>query len=136
MVDIVNSIHIAGSGMKAQSDRLRIIAQNIANVDSVGRTPDEAPYRRKVLAFRNKLDRAMGVELVQVSRYGYDKSDFNKKFDPTHPAADDEGYVLMPNVNPMIEMVDLREARRAYEANINVIEISKGMLEQTVSLLR
>ena len=136
MVDLVNSMHISASGMKAQGDRLRIVAQNVANIDSTGETEGSAPYRRKVVTFKNKLDREMGADLVEVSKYGYDKTDFPKKYDPGHPAADAEGYVLMPNVNPMLEMVDMREARRAYEANVNMVETSKAMLMQTVNMLR
>ncbi len=136
MTDLVDSLYIAASGMKAQGDRLRIVSQNIANADSLGRKPGEEPYRRKVIAFRNVLDREMNVDLVKVAEYGYDKSPFGKKFDPSHPAADEEGYVLTPNVNPMIEMIDMRESRRGYEANMNVIEVSKSMLMQTIQLIR
>lgn len=136
MPDLVNSLHIAASGMKAQSDRLRIVSENIANADSLGTHPGDAPYRRKVLSFRNHLDRELGVDTVEVYKYGYDKSDFNKKYDPGHPAADAEGYVLTPNVNTVLEMVDMREAQRGYEANLNVIEVSKGMLQRTVDMLR
>jgi flagellar basal-body rod protein FlgC len=136
MVDLVNSMYISASGMKAQSDRLRIVAENIANVDSTGRSPNEDPYRRKVVTFKNQLDRELDADVVRVSEYGVDKTDFPKKYDPSHPAADANGYVEMPNVNPMLEMVDMREARRAYEANINMIEVSKGMLMQTVNMLR
>lgn len=135
-MDLVNSLHIAASGMKAQSDRLRVVSENIANADSLGTKPGEAPYRRKVISFRNHLDRQMGMDKVQVYKYGYDKSDFNKRYDPGHPAADEEGYVLTPNVNPILEMVDMREAQRGYEANLNVIEVSKGMLQRTVDMLR
>lgn len=136
MSDLVNSLHIAASGMKAQSDRLRIVSENIANADSLPTRPGEAPYRRKVLSFRNELDRELGVDTVQVHKYGYDKSDFKKKYDPGHPAADADGYVLTPNVNTVLEMVDMREAQRGYEANLNVIEVSKGMLQRTVDMLR
>lgn len=135
-MDLVNSLHIASSGMMAQSDRLRIVAQNIANADAVGDKPGAQPYRRKVLSFKNALDRELGVETIRVSKYGFDQSPFNKKFDPGHPAADAEGYILTPNVNTMVEMVDMREARRGYEANLNVIEVSKSMLQQTIGLLR
>ncbi|MCH2546995.1 MAG: flagellar basal body rod protein FlgC [Alphaproteobacteria bacterium] len=135
-MDLVNSLHIAASGMKAQSDRLRIVSENIANADSLGTRPGEEPYRRKVVSFRNHLDREMGVSKVEVYKYGVDKSEFEKKYDPGHPAADNEGYVQLPNVNPVMEMVDMREAQRGYEANLNVIEVSKGMLQRTVDMLR
>jgi flagellar basal-body rod protein FlgC len=136
MVDLVNSMYIAASGMKAQSDRLRVVAENIANVDSTGRSPNQDPYRRKIVTFKNQLDREMDADLVKVGTYGVDETPFPKKYDPSHPAADADGYVKEPNVNPMLEMVDMREARRAYEANINMVETSKGMLMQTVNMLR
>ncbi len=136
MVDLVNSMFIAASGMRAQGDRLRVVAQNIANVDTTGANPNEAPYRRKVVSFDNHLDREMDADLVRVSKYGVDRSDFIKKYDPSHPAADDGGYVQMPNVNLMMEMVDMREARRAYEANVNIVEVTKGMLMQTINMLK
>jgi flagellar basal-body rod protein FlgC len=135
-MDLVNSLHIAASGMKAQSDRLRVVSENIANADSLGTRPGEAPYRRKVISFRNHLDKEMGVDKVEVYKYGYDKSEFEKRYDPGHPAADAEGYVQVPNVNTVLEMVDMREAQRGYEANLNVIEVSKGMLQRTVDMLR
>jgi flagellar basal-body rod protein FlgC len=135
-MDLVNSLHIAASGMKAQSDRLRIVAENIANVDSAGENPGDTPYRRKTISFKNELDRELGLQKVAVSKYGVDQSDFIRKYDPSHPAADQEGYVNMPNVNTLIELVDMREARRGYEANVNVIEVSKGMLSQTINMLR
>ena len=121
--------------MKAQSDRLRIVSENIANADSVGKFAGDEPYRRKTISFKNELDREMGIEKVAVSDYGVDKSDFEKKYDPSHPAADNEGYVLQPNVNSMVEMMDMREARRGYEANMNIIEVSKSMLQQTIGML-
>lgn len=135
-MDLVNSLHIAASGMKAQSDRLRVVSENIANADSLGTKPGEAPYRRKVISFRNHLDKELGVDKVQVYKYGVDKSEFETKYDPGHPAADAEGYVQVPNVNTVLEMVDMREAQRGYEANLNVIEVSKGMLQRTVDMLR
>jgi len=133
---IIKSMHIASSGMKAQSDRLQVIAQNIANASSVGNTPNEMPYRRKTITFHNLMDREMNVERVKTKSIDTDSSAFKRRFEPNHPAADEEGYILTPNVNTMIEMVDMKEARRAYEANVNVIEMSKGMLQQTIGLLR
>ena len=135
-MDIVDSFHIASAGMKVQGDRLRVIAQNIANADSIATTPGGQPYRRKTIEFKNVLDRELGIEKVAVSRYGHDNSEFVKKFDPGSPAADAQGYVLKPNVNTIIEMTDMKEAQRAYEANLNVIETSKNMVQQTLGLLR
>lgn len=131
-----NSMYIAANGMKVQGDRLRVVAQNIANAESTGETPGADPYRRKTVTFKNVLDKEMGVDKVQVSKYGVDKSDFRKKYEPGHPAADAQGYVLYPNVDSMVEMMDMREAQRSYEANVNVIDVTKGMLQQTIGLLR
>src|SRR3546814_7312488 len=101
--------------MKVQGFRLRIIAENLANADSVAQTPGGDPYRRKVVTFRNHLDRELGVETVSVNRISYDQSEFQKRFDPNHPAADADGYVELPNVTSLIEMSDMREAQRSYE---------------------
>ncbi|MDG1286281.1 MAG: flagellar basal body rod protein FlgC [Rickettsiales bacterium] len=134
-MDLVKSLHIAASGMKAQSDRLRIVSENIANAESVGQHPGDQPYRRKTITFKNELDREMGIHKVEVSDYGTDKTPFQRKYEPSHPAADPQGYVLQPNVNSMMEMMDMREARRGYESNMNIIEVSKAMLQQTIGLL-
>ena len=136
MDDFQKSSAIAVSGMKAQTERLRVISENLANADSTAQTPDGLPYRRKVVTFKNELDRATGVNKVVVNRVKTDPSDFNKKYDPNHPAADRDGYVLTPNVNSLVEMMDMREAQRSYEANMNVITTSRTMLSQTVQLLR
>jgi flagellar basal-body rod protein FlgC len=135
-MQLSDSLAIASSGMKAQGDRLRIVAENIANADSTGKTPNEEPYRRKVVIFQNALDKELGVSTVKVAKRTNDMSEFRKKYDPTHPAADAQGYVLYPNVNSIVEMMDMREARRGYEANLNVIEVSKSMLSRTLDLLR
>lgn len=135
-MDLLNTMDISASGMKAQSDRLRVVSENIANAESVGTRPGEMPYRRKTISFDNHLDREIGAELVKTKKIGTDRSDFHRKYDPTHPAADNDGYVLYPNVNPIMEMMDMREARRGYEANLNVIEASKSMLSQSINLLR
>lgn len=131
-----DSMKIAASGMKVQSDRLRMVAENLANVDSTGQTPGSEPYRRKVITFKNVMDKELGIETVAISKRGTDKSDFIKKYEPSHPAADEQGYVLYPNVNTVVETVDMREARRAYEANLGVIEVSKAMMARTLDLLR
>ncbi len=135
-MDILNTMHISAAGMKVQSDRLRIVSQNIANAESAGTRPGEMPYRRKTISFKNALDREIGAETVKVNHYGEDNSSLPLKYDPTHPAANAEGYVTMPNVNSIVEMMDMREARRGYEANLSVIESSKSMLTQTIGLLR
>ncbi len=135
-MDLVNSLHIAASGMRAQSDRLRVISENIANADSTGTEAGEAPYRRKTISFKNELDREMNVDLVKTKKYGVDSSEFPLKYEPNNPIADEKGYVRYPNVKPMVEMVDMREARRGYEANLNVVESSKAMLMQTINMLK
>jgi flagellar basal-body rod protein FlgC len=136
MAGVVDAFLISGAGVRAQGDRLRVVAENIANADSTGQTPGAAPYRRKTITFKNVLDHQMNIEKVVVSGYGVDKSDFKKKYDPSHPAADAAGYVLYPNVNPIIEMVDMHEAQRAYEANLNAIDVSKSEIAKTLALLK
>ena len=136
MADLTKSLNIASAGMRVQGVRLRVLSENIANAQSVGEKPGEDPYRRKVVVFDNELDRKLGVDTVNVKKITEDKSDFILKYDPSHPAADKEGYVKMPNINPLIEMMDMREAQRSYEANLNVIEASRDMLDKTINLLR
>lgn len=122
--------------MRAQGKRLRVIAENLANASSLPQEPGKLPYRRKVVTFKTQLDRKLGVDLVTVSRVGPSRGEFSKRFDPSHPAADADGYVLIPNVNPLIEMMDMREAQRSYEANVAAIRSSKAMLKDTIDLLR
>lgn len=130
-----DTLLIAGAGMRAQSDRLRVVAENIANVDATGRTPDELPYRRKIVTFQNVMDKQLGVPTVRVSR-GYDPSDFRMKYSPGHPAANEQGYILTANVESMVEMMDMREARRAYEANLSVVETGRAMLQRTLNIIQ
>jgi len=132
----LKSMDIAAAGMAVQTERLKVIAQNIANADSVATTPGGTPYQRKTISFKNVLDKKMGMEKVVVDKIGTDNSDFGKKFDPSNPGADESGYVLTPNVNTMIEMTDMREARNSYQANLTVIEMSKSMIQRTLELLR
>ena len=136
-MNILNAMEASAAGMKAQGDRLRAVAQNIANADTAANTPDATPYRRKTVLFKNELDRATGVEMVKTAKVLEDQSnDFRMKFMPDHPGADKNGYIRLPNINTMIEMMDMREAQRSYEANLNVIEISKTMLARTVDILK
>lgn len=135
-MDIFKTMKISAAGMHAQSNRLRVVAENLANADSLAEGPGDMPYQRKTVSFSNELNRELGVPLVRVSHYGTDDTPFEKRHDPGHPAADAYGYVELPNVNPMIEMMDMREAQRGYEANLNVIEVSKSMLQRTIDVLR
>ena len=135
-MDLYKTLDISASGTRAQGTRLRVISENIANANSTGQTPGAEPYRRKMVTFTNELDRALDAELVKVKDVGVDKSEFNRRYNPGHPAADAEGYVLMPNVNSLLEMSDMREAQRSYEANLRVIQSSRAMLEQTIAILR
>lgn len=135
-MDLTNAIAISASGMQAQGTRLRVVAENIANADSVGTTAGSDPYRRKTIVFNNVLDREMNADRVHVSEIGRDPSNFNIVYEPYHPLADERGYLKRPNVNSLIEMMDMREAQRSYEANLSVIETSKGMIQRTVDLLR
>ena len=136
MTGLVDAFFVAGAGMHAQGDRLRVVAENIANVDSTGNTPGAEPYQRKTITFRNVLDHELGMNKVMTANYGVDKSPFKKKYEPGHPAADAQGYVLYPNVDSVIELVDMHEAQRNYEANLNVIDVSKSMISQTLALLK
>lgn len=135
-MDLMDTMQISGAGMQAQSQRLKVVAQNIANADSVGTENGSQPYRRQTISFKNMVDRETNAELVKLDKIDVDRSDFGKRYEPSHPMADAQGYVLTPNVNPIMEMMDMREARRGYEANLNVIESSKSMLTQTINLLK
>lgn len=127
---------IAVAGMKAQGMRLRVLAENMANADTLPTAPGEAPYRRKVVTFRNVLDRELGARTVRVDQVRSDPSGFVRRFEPGHPAADADGYVLAPNVDLMIELADMREALRSYEAGLNVIRAAKDMLKRASDMLR
>ncbi len=135
-MDLIDSVHISAAGLGAQSARLKVIAQNIANADSVGTRAGAEPYRRQVISFKQELDKETGVSMVRPDKISKDKADFVKRYEPNNPEADAQGYVLYPNINSVLEMVDMREARRSYEANLNVIEASKSMYADTINLLK
>jgi flagellar basal-body rod protein FlgC len=135
-MDLSKSMKISAAGMESQSARMRTIAENLANADSLPQAPGADPYRRKVLTFKNVLDRTTGANLVRADRLAQDKSEFQKRFEPNHPGADPDGYVMAPNVNPLIEVMDMRQAQRSYEANLSVIEVSKTLILRTIDLLR
>ena len=136
MDDILKTLKISAAGMKTQGTRLRVIAENVANADSLPTSPEDTPFRRKMVIFRNKFDRSIGLDTVRVDKITTDTSAFKKKYLPGHPAADENGYVSTPNLSSIIEMTDMREAQRSYEANLNVIKTSKRMLQQTIEILR
>lgn len=135
-MNLEHSLKIAAAGMHAQSARLRVTSENLANAQSTGQTPGADPYRRKTISFANVLDRATGAELVEVRRYGVDHSPFEMRFEPSHPAADAQGYVAYPNVSPLIELMDMREAQRSFEANLTTMQQARDMLQRTLDLLR
>ena len=135
-MDFYKTMAIAASGLRAQAGRMRIISENIANADSTPSRPGADPYRRKVPTFRSEMDRALGANLVELGKTQTDTSDFRVKYEPGHPAADKNGNVKYPNVNPLIEMTDMRDAQRSYEANINVIGATRRMLQRTIDILK
>jgi flagellar basal-body rod protein FlgC len=127
---------IAGSGLEAESLRLRIVAENIANANSTGATPGADPYQRKTVTFDSELDRLSGASRVAVRGTGVDPTPFRVEQDPGNPAADADGNVKLPNVNVLIEMADMREANRAYEANLQMVKQARVMTTMTIDLLR
>ncbi len=135
-MDLDRALRISAAGMQAQSTRLRVVAENLANRDSTGEAPGSDPYRRKTVTFRNRMDRELGVETVRVGRIGTAAGEFPQRFDPSHPAADARGYVRTPNVDSMMETMDMREAQRSYAANLQVLEVTRGMLTRTIEALR
>ena len=135
-MDLARTLDISAAGMTAQTTRLRVIAENVANQDTTGSTPGAAPYRRKTVTVANRLDGALGIDVVQVAKIGHDESEFPLRYDPSHPAADAKGYVRTPNVNSFVEVMDMREAERSYNANLAVMQSTRGMLERTLELLK
>jgi flagellar basal-body rod protein FlgC len=133
---LLSSIRTSASGLEAQAFRLRIVAENLANAQSTGETPGSDPYRRKVAAFGSELDRLSGASLVNIKKVANDMRDFPLEYDPGNPAADAKGYVKMPNVNMIVEMADMREANRSYEANLQAVKQAKEMISMTIDLLR
>ncbi|MEA2950556.1 MAG: flagellar basal-body rod protein FlgC [Alphaproteobacteria bacterium] len=135
-MDFLKSISIAASGLRAQAGRMRILSENIANADSTAAAPNADPYRRKIPTFRSEMDRALDARVVELGRVTIDQTAFRSKYEPGHPAADANGNVKYPNVNSLIEMTDMREAQRSYEANINVIGATRRMIQRTLEILK
>lgn len=137
MSELYNAIALSTHGMKAQSTRVRVISENLANSDTAAARPGEDPYARKTITFKNVMDRELGANTVEVSKIRDDtKRPFPLKYMPDHPGADENGYVKMPNVDTMVEMMDMREAQRSYEANLGVLDQSRSMVNRTIDLLR
>jgi flagellar basal-body rod protein FlgC len=136
MMDFIKSMAIAASGLRAQVGRMEVISENIANADSVGSTAGGDPYRRKIVTFTSELDRSLDAQVVKLGRIDSDNSDFVIKHEPGNPAADADGNVKYPNVNTLVEMSDLRDAQRSYEANLNVVTATRRMLQRTIDILK
>ena len=135
-MDMNRTLELSARGMTAQSARLNVIAQNMANSGTTGSAPGADPYRRKTVVFENVLDKSLDAAAVRVKRIAPDSSAFPRRFDPAHPAADTAGYVKTPNVSSFVEIMDMKEAQRSYSANLNVMEATRGMMTRTVDLLR
>ena len=136
MTDFLSSLKIAATGLHAQNARMRVIAENLANADSAGKTPTDQPYRRRIPTFKAVMDADAGGEVVKVGKIAFDQTAFQERYEPGHPAADKNGYVKYPNVDPLIEAMDMREAQRTYEANLNVITATRQMLGRTLDILK
>ena len=137
MSDLFSTLSISASGMKAQGARIKVIAENIANADTAATTPNGTPYTRKTITFKNVLDRKLGADRVEVSKIGQDTSKpYPTKYMPDHPGADANGYVKVPNIDPLIETMDMHEAQRSYQANLGMIDQTRTMYSQTVDILR
>ena len=134
--DFSRSMGIATSGLRAQAGRMRVISENIANADSTASTAGGNPYRRKVPTFTSQLDRVLDAKTVALGKIKPDQSDFRTKYEPSNPAADANGYVKYPNVNPLVEMTDMRDAQRSYEANLNIISATRRMIQRTLDILK
>lgn len=136
MDPLVSALKVSASGLEAELTRLRIVSENIANARSTGDVPGADPYRRKTISFAAEVDRASGASTVEIDRLGTDNSDFSVEFDPGNPAADGKGMVKMPNVNILVEMADMREANRSYEANLQTTRQARDLISATIDLLK
>ena len=135
-MDFLKSMQIAATGLRAQAGRMRVISENIANADSTAQSAGGDPYRRKIPTFSSELDRTLDARLVSLGKVKPDQSAFRVKYEPSNPAADTAGNVKYPNVNPVVEMTDMREAQRSYEANLNIISATRRMIQRTLDILK
>ncbi|MCG6115536.1 MAG: flagellar basal body rod protein FlgC [Mesorhizobium sp.] len=136
MDPLQTAMKVASSGLSAQSERLRIVSENLANAQSTGNFPGADPYQRKTISFAAELDRASGGNMVEISAIAHDQEPFTLEFQPGHEAADADGYVKLPNVNVLIEMADMRETNRSYEANVQVVKQARELIAMTIDLMR
>ena len=134
--DFLRSMGIAASGRRAQAGRIRVISENIANADSTAQSAGGDPYRRKVPTFSSALDRTLDAKVVALGKVATDPSAFRLRYEPNNPAADAAGNVKYPNVNSMVEMTDMRDAQRSYEANLNIISATRRMIQRTLDILK
>lgn len=135
-MDLIKSLKIAATGLRAQSGRMRVISENLANVDSTAKTPGGDPYRRQIATFKTEFDRQLGAHVVEPGRIRPDMTDFSIRYEPGHPAADAKGYVKRANVNSLVEIMDMRDAQRSYEANLNIVKSARSMIQRTLDILR
>jgi flagellar basal-body rod protein FlgC len=135
-MDFLKTIAVAASGLRAQSGRMRVLSENIANADSTAQRADADPFRRRIPTFRSAIDRALGARVVALGKIKTDSSQFRVKYEPGHPSADASGNVKYPNVNPLVEMTDMREAQRSYEANITLLGVTRRMIQRTLDILK
>jgi flagellar basal-body rod protein FlgC len=135
-MDFLKTLMISSSGLKVQNGRMRIIAENMANADSVASTPGGDPYRRKIPTVQSKFNKELDAAVVQMGKVAQDSSDFDTRYEPGSPAADANGMVKYPNVQPLVEMVDMQSAQRTYEANLNVVGTTRSMMQKTIDILK
>lgn len=135
-MNLDSTLQISAAGMDAQTMRLRVIAENLANQDTTGSSPGADPYRRKTITFTDRMNRSLGVETVQVQQIGHDPSQFPLRYDPSNPAANAQGYVKLPNVSSIIEIMDMRDAERSYSAGLAVMQTTRTMQARTIDLLK
>ena len=135
-MELNKALGVSAQGMDVQTERLRVIAENLANQDTTATTPGGAPYRRKTITFANQMDRALGADVVHVKSIGTDKSALPQRYDPGNPGADARGYVSTPNVNSFVEVMDMREAERSYNANLSAMQTTRGMMQRTIEMLK
>lgn len=136
MDPLSTALKVAASGLTAQSERLRVVSENLANAQSTGDTPGADPYQRKTISFAAEVDRSSGTSFVEIADIGRDDTEFPLEYQPGNEAANDAGYVKMPNVNVLLEMADMREANRSYQANLQVIKQARELISMTIDLMR